>query len=51
MGASYIVDYIMGKMSHYIGTAPNSATDANRAHVYVYNMTFLTHIISSGIKP
>jgi len=42
MGVSYIVDYIVGKMSRYTSTAPNTATVANRTHVYMYIMTFLT---------
>jgi len=34
-GVSCIVDYIVRKMKLYTSTAPNSATDANRTHVYV----------------
>jgi len=42
MEVSCIVDYIVGKMSHYTSTAPNSATVANQTHVYVYSMTIWT---------
>jgi len=38
LGVSCIVDFIAGKMSRYISTAPNSA----RIRVYIYSMTFLT---------
>jgi len=42
MGVSGIVDSIAGKMSRYDSTVPKSATVANRTHVYVYSITFLT---------
>jgi len=42
MGVSCIVDYIVGKMSCYTLTTPNSGTAANQTHVYIYTMTFLT---------
>jgi hypothetical protein len=44
LGVYCIVDSIADKMSRYTSTAPNLATVANRAHVYVYeySMTFLT---------
>ena len=42
MGVSCIVDYVEDKMSRYTSTAPNSVTVANRTHVHIYSMTFLS---------